>query len=82
MCLAVGGDGGWVELTAVGAVSTRLSTRDGSTLHVSDPVHVSVPLPPDTPLKGATSVPVWRFEASTGESCCSEGHVTVIATPP
>nr|XP_023691244.1 protein FAM171A2-like isoform X2 [Paramormyrops kingsleyae] len=60
------GDGGWVELTAVGAVSTRLSTRDGSTLHVSDPVHVSVPLPPDTPLKGATSVPVWRFEASTG----------------
>ncbi|KPP65274.1 hypothetical protein Z043_116322 [Scleropages formosus] len=61
-----GGDGSWVELTAVAAVSAQLSTRNGSALQVSESVHISIPLPADTPIKGATSVPVWRFEAKSG----------------
>ncbi|KAG5854949.1 hypothetical protein ANANG_G00043500 [Anguilla anguilla] len=63
---ATGDNGGWVDLTAVAAVSTHLFTRNGSAVQVSEPVHISIPLPSDTPVKAATSIPVWRFEARTG----------------
>ncbi|XP_036409239.1 protein FAM171A2 [Megalops cyprinoides] len=61
-----GGYGSWVELTAVAAVSAHLFSHNGTTIQVSDPVYLSVPLPSDTPVRTATSVPVWRFEAKTG----------------
>ncbi|KAJ8345435.1 hypothetical protein SKAU_G00296280 [Synaphobranchus kaupii] len=63
---STGGDGGWVDLTAVGAVSTHLLDRNGTEVRVSEPVYISIPLPGDTPVKSATSVPVWRFEAQKG----------------
>ncbi|KAJ8404296.1 hypothetical protein AAFF_G00340690 [Aldrovandia affinis] len=63
---STGGDGGWVDLTAVAAVSTHLFDHNGTAIKVSDPVYVSIPLPSDTPVRAATSVPVWRFEAKTG----------------
>ncbi|XP_028843724.1 protein FAM171A2 [Denticeps clupeoides] len=56
----------WVELMAVAAVCALLSTHNGTTVPVSDPIHISIPLPPDSPLKMATSVPVWRYEDRTG----------------
>ncbi|XP_036407122.1 protein FAM171A2-like [Megalops cyprinoides] len=63
---STGGNGTWLDLTAVAAVSAHLFARNGKIVHVSDPVHLSIPLPSDTPVKTATSVPVWRFEAKTG----------------
>ncbi|KAL2102052.1 hypothetical protein ACEWY4_003813 [Coilia grayii] len=63
---ALGSNSSWVELTAVAAACAFLSGRNGSSLPVSDPIHVSVPLPSDTPLKMATSVPVWRFDDHVG----------------
>ncbi|XP_017541740.2 protein FAM171A2 isoform X1 [Pygocentrus nattereri] len=56
----------WVELSAVAAVCARLTGPNGTEVQVSDPIHVSVPLPSDSPLKTATSVPVWRFEDRAG----------------
>ncbi|XP_060749209.1 protein FAM171A2 [Tachysurus vachellii] len=56
----------WVELTAVAAVCATLTGPNGTEVQVSEPIHVSVPLPSDSPLKSATSVPVWRFEDRTG----------------
>ncbi|KAF4092884.1 hypothetical protein AMELA_G00026330 [Ameiurus melas] len=56
----------WVELTAVAAVCATLTGPNGTEVQVSEPIHVSVPLPSDSPLKSATSVPIWRFEDRTG----------------
>ncbi|XP_062387570.1 protein FAM171A2 [Sardina pilchardus] len=56
----------WVELTAVAAVCALLSAQNGSTIPVSDPIHVSIPLPSDSPVKMATSVPVWRYDERSG----------------
>uniref|UniRef100_A0A8B9HDD1 Family with sequence similarity 171 member A2a n=1 Tax=Astyanax mexicanus TaxID=7994 RepID=A0A8B9HDD1_ASTMX len=63
---STGSNGSWVELTAVAAVCARLTGPNGTEVEVSDPIHVSVPLPSDSPLKTATSVPVWRFEERAG----------------
>ncbi|XP_041942577.1 protein FAM171A2 [Alosa sapidissima] len=60
-----GPNSSWVELTAVAAVCALLSAQNGSTIPVSDPIHFSIPLPSDSPLKMATSVPVWRFDERT-----------------
>lgn len=62
-----GPNSSWVELTAVAAVCALLSAQNGSSIPVSDPIHVSIPLPSDSPLKSATSVPVWRFDERTGK---------------
>ncbi|XP_046722326.1 protein FAM171A2 isoform X2 [Silurus meridionalis] len=56
----------WVELTAVAAVCATLAGPNGAEVQVSEQIQVSVPLPSDSPLKSATSVPVWRFEDRTG----------------
>ncbi|MBN3308825.1 F1712 protein, partial [Amia calva] len=61
-----GGNSSWLELTAVAAVSTHLFTHNGTVIQVSDPVHISIPLPGDSPVRAATSIPVWRFDAKTG----------------
>ncbi|XP_064170490.1 protein FAM171A2-like [Anguilla rostrata] len=63
---STGSDIGWADLTAVAAVSAHLLDQNGTVVQVSDPVHISIPLPSDTPVRAATSVPVWRFEAQKG----------------
>uniref|UniRef100_A0A8B9HK89 Family with sequence similarity 171 member A2a n=1 Tax=Astyanax mexicanus TaxID=7994 RepID=A0A8B9HK89_ASTMX len=65
----------WVELTAVAAVCARLTGPNGTEVEVSDPIHVSVPLPSDSPLKTATSVPVWRFEERAGKEKSGTGYI-------
>ncbi|XP_066498005.1 protein FAM171A2 [Hoplias malabaricus] len=63
---STGSNSSWVELTAVAAVCARLTGPNGTEVQVSDPIHISVPLPSDSPLKTATSVPIWRFEDRAG----------------
>ncbi|XP_045576597.1 protein FAM171A2-like isoform X1 [Salmo salar] len=63
---ATGANSSWVELTAVAAVNAQLFSRNGTGVQVWDPVHICIPLPLDTPLQTATSVPVWRFDDKTG----------------
>ncbi|CAB1312196.1 unnamed protein product [Coregonus sp. 'balchen'] len=58
--------------TALSAVLTtarshvQLFDRDGTVIQVSDPVHVSVPLPSDTRTRIATSIPAWLYQPKTG----------------
>nr|XP_015217836.1 PREDICTED: protein FAM171A2 [Lepisosteus oculatus] len=61
-----GGNGSWLDLTAVAAVSAHLFTRNGTLIQVSDPVHISIPMPSDSPVRVATSIPAWRFDSKTG----------------
>ncbi|KAK6473229.1 protein FAM171A2-like [Huso huso] len=56
----------WLELTPVTAVSTHLFTRNGTMIQVSGPIHISIPLPGDTPLRAAASIAAWRFDTKTG----------------
>ncbi|KAJ7992183.1 hypothetical protein DPEC_G00275890 [Dallia pectoralis] len=56
----------WVELTAVAAVSAQLYGPNGTSVQAWEPIHISIPLPVDTALQAATSVPVWRFDDKTG----------------
>lgn len=57
---------GWMDLTALAVVSIELFASDGTAVHVSDPIHVSVPLPSDTHNRMATSVPTWLYQPKTG----------------
>ncbi|XP_056153651.1 protein FAM171A2 [Lampris incognitus] len=57
---------GWTDLTALAVVSVHLFNKDGSTIQVSDPIHISVPLPSDTRNRIATSVPAWVYQPKTG----------------
>ncbi|KAM9715455.1 LOW QUALITY PROTEIN: protein FAM171A2 [Menidia menidia] len=59
-------DPGWTELVALAVVGLQLSDRNGSPVQVSDPIHVSVPLPSDTRNRMATSVPAWLYQPKTG----------------
>lgn len=63
---STGPNSSWVELTAVAAVCTLLSDQNGSGITISDPIHISIPLPLDSPLEVATSVPVWRYDDRIG----------------
>uniref|UniRef100_A0AAZ3PCN8 Protein FAM171A2 n=1 Tax=Oncorhynchus tshawytscha TaxID=74940 RepID=A0AAZ3PCN8_ONCTS len=63
---ATGANSSWVELMPVAAVNAQLFSRNGTGVQVWDPVHICIPLPLDTPLQTATSVPVWRFDDKTG----------------
>lgn len=53
---------------ALAVISVQLFDKDGGAIRVSDPIHVSVPLPSDTHNRMATSVPVWLYQPQTGES--------------
>uniref|UniRef100_A0A8C6WII3 Family with sequence similarity 171 member A2b n=1 Tax=Neogobius melanostomus TaxID=47308 RepID=A0A8C6WII3_9GOBI len=57
---------GWTELTALAVVSIELYDKDGSPIQVTDPIHLSVPLPSDTRNRMATSVPTWLYQPKTG----------------
>lgn len=52
---------------ALAVISVQLFDKDGGAIQVSDPIHVSVPLPSDTHNRMATSVPVWLYQPQTGE---------------
>ncbi|XP_034050283.1 protein FAM171A2 isoform X2 [Thalassophryne amazonica] len=61
-----GAETGWTDLTALAVVSIQLYDKDGSAIQVSDPIHISVPLPSDTHNRIATSVPAWLYQSKTG----------------
>eukprot|EP00064_Thunnus_orientalis_P008544 superscaffoldBa00001024_g8567 len=61
-----GAEIGWTDLTALAVVSIQLFDKDGSAIQVSDPIHLSVPLPSDTRNRMATSVPAWLYQPKTG----------------
>ncbi|KAJ8411669.1 hypothetical protein AAFF_G00164770 [Aldrovandia affinis] len=54
------------ELTPVTAISVHLLDSDGRELQVSQPISVSVPLPPDSGLKENDHIPAWRFDPKIG----------------
>uniref|UniRef100_A0A672S4M6 Family with sequence similarity 171 member A2 n=1 Tax=Sinocyclocheilus grahami TaxID=75366 RepID=A0A672S4M6_SINGR len=60
------GENGWTDLTTIAAVSAQLFDREGRAVEVSEPVHISVPLPSDTHMRSATSIPVWMYDTKTG----------------
>lgn len=64
---ASGAETGWTDLTALAVVSIQLFDKDGSAIQVSDPIHISVPLPSDTRNRMATSVPAWLYQPKTGK---------------
>lgn len=68
VCPDLGSNSSWVELTALAAMCAQLTGPNDTEVHVSDHIHISIPLPSDSPLKTATSVPVWRFDDRTGKS--------------
>ncbi|XP_073687208.1 protein FAM171A2 [Garra rufa] len=61
-----GGENGWTDLTTIAAVGAQLFDREGRAVEVSEPVHISVPLPSDTHIRSATSIPVWLYDTKTG----------------
>ncbi|XP_069373903.1 protein FAM171A2 isoform X2 [Paralichthys olivaceus] len=61
-----GAETGWTDLTAVAVVSIQLFDKDGAAIQVSDPIHISVPLPSDTRNRMAMSVPAWMYQPKTG----------------
>nr|XP_055050438.1 protein FAM171A2 [Misgurnus anguillicaudatus] len=63
---STGSNSSWTELTAVAAMYAQLTGPNDTEVQVSEPIHISIPLPSDSPLKTATSVPVWRFDDRIG----------------
>ncbi|XP_028674422.1 protein FAM171A2 [Erpetoichthys calabaricus] len=56
----------WLDLTPVAALSAHVFTRNGTTVQVSGPIHISVPLPGDSPVRASTTIPAWWFDSKTG----------------